>query len=944
MKKLLTIAILSLWPSWALAGDIVIGSFQGLNTQDNPVALEDGEAQDLLNVGITPGGKSVYKREGYGLHKTLSFSTSAVHGLHYFQDTSGSDIQLYGHDIYLSASVNGASPVDLATGTVNATWQCTDNSGFAYCVNSSRDTPVRTSGTSGTTSFQSGIPKGTMVTNTPDRMIVAGVSGAESSLYFSQANTFTNFTIGINSADPFVEVINSPGSRLTHIRYACGKLLWWKDGSFGYSVGSDQYNLENVTISQNIGSLDNSSDEYNGMVYFRGQDNHIYVYDCANVTRLSRKITPTVAGSGRRKANSWTQTSQSDFGAGSVTLNGPSLALSTAIFSGDVRPSSITFVDTSTTNFNAGTYDLGISTDDVPGSLVLKTYIYDTFSNLSKWTQTIGSPSVASSILDFDDTNTLLISTFTNPSGHFVVQFDFSDTAASAQNEGFQVAVTTSTGQGTKNGAYYLTIYAHQASGEHRISLSSTSAGGLYWDETNGGGNPSFTFNVGFHISSATIGSYSGSSKTIRWVRNNTTGAMQVIWNGAVVLSCVDTAFSTFKNVQMYVNQAPGVGHVQVDNFYTTASQGNFTSKVYDTAFSTPVWGTFSASTSGGGSYLFATKTSANGTSFDSEVSVTTGSIITSSAKRYIVYSSTISTTTVVSPQIADMTVVAASTGTYYSAVNNASAISSWGTFGANDQTSGGSVAYYVRSSTGIFTVNSSTPQWASQSKNATVSYATGTYMQMRADFGVTYATNTIALNDFTFNWFEGSASDKSYIKYWNDYVWIAVSSGTAGLNNRIQRWDVLNQTWLLDDIAANGFLVDNNSLYFGSPSAGKIFKYGNGLTTDDSGNINSYWKSKNFAGDDPFLMKNWDQSDFVVKAASPTVMTVTYQLDGSATGISYLMNLYHATKTILHKGINLVGKLGWYYNVQFGDNSSNPRWEVFGYRAKYTNRTWQPE
>lgn len=213
----------------------------------------------------------------------------------------------------------------------------------------------------------------------------------------------------------------------------------------------------------------------------------------------------------------------------------------------------------------------------------------------------------------------------------------------------------------------------------------------------------------------------------------------------------------------------------------------------------------------------------------------------------------------------------------------------------------------------------------------------------MKADFSITSATSSLSLSDFSFNWFEGNSVDKAYIKYWNDYVWVAVSSGTSGLNNRIQRWDILNQTWLLDDIAANGFLVDNNSLYFGSPTAGKIYKYGNGLTTDDSGSISSYWKSKNFAGDDPFVQKNWDQSDFVVKAASPTIMSVIYQLDGS-TSTTYSMNLYHPTKTILHKGVNLSGRIGTFYNVRFGDSSSNPRFEVFGYRAKYTTLPWRPE
>jgi len=306
---------------------------------------------------------------------------------------------------------------------------------------------------------------------------------------------------------------------------------------------------------------------------------------------------------------------------------------------------------------------------------------------------------------------------------------------------------------------------------------------------------------------------------------------------------------------------------------------------------------------------------------------------------------STLTTTAVTNlPQVTDVVIVAVSTGNYYSAVNNAAGVSEWSTLGVNEQTDGGSITYYVRASTGLFTVNSSTPQWASQSKNATVNYSTGTYMQFRADFDVTYATAVTALNDLTFNWFEGNSVDKSYIKYWNDFVWVSVSSGTAGLNNRIQRWDILNQTWLLDDIAANGFLVDNNNLYFGSPSVGKVYKYGDGLDTDDSGNIQSYWRSKNFSGADPFVQNTWDQLDFVVKAASGTYLSIDYRVNGSSVTNIYVINLYDATKTILHRGNNLPGKNGTFFNVQFGDNSSNLKYEVLGFRARYSPLPWRPE
>jgi hypothetical protein len=43
----------------------------------------------LLNVDVTPGGRSVKKRRGYGLSATLAVTTSPVHGIYDFYDASG---------------------------------------------------------------------------------------------------------------------------------------------------------------------------------------------------------------------------------------------------------------------------------------------------------------------------------------------------------------------------------------------------------------------------------------------------------------------------------------------------------------------------------------------------------------------------------------------------------------------------------------------------------------------------------------------------------------------------------------------------------------------------------------------------------------------------------------------------------------------------------------
>jgi len=189
------------------------------------------EAQDLLNVDVSITGNSVKKRDGYGQYKSLGTGAGLHGGFHAF-NSAGSDYQLWGSSTSLYSIVSDGSPTQLiSSATVAATWDCTDTQGYSYCVNSSRNMYVKTDGT---TINQYSSPLGTMVESTPDRVIVAGVSGSPNTLFVSQANTFTNFTVGVNPTDAFTEVIASPGSQLTHSRWGWGKLLWWKDASFGY--------------------------------------------------------------------------------------------------------------------------------------------------------------------------------------------------------------------------------------------------------------------------------------------------------------------------------------------------------------------------------------------------------------------------------------------------------------------------------------------------------------------------------------------------------------------------------------------------------------------------------------------------------------------------------------------------------------------------------------
>jgi hypothetical protein len=304
------------------ADQVAVSNFKYVNTNENSTIIDPNEAQDLLNVDITPGGKSVKKRAGYGLYKTVVSTSTGNHGGFHGYDSTGNDIQIWASSTSVMSVVADATPVQLVSSmTINSTIDCANTQGSMYCVNSSRTFYIRTDGA--TITSWSPTPLGTMIEATPDRVVVAGVAATPSTIYVSGANAFTTYTVGPLSTDPFTEVIAAPGSRITHLRWGCQKLLWWKEESFGYLDFEDQYTAQVKIISDNIGTVDNTSAvDPGGSVWFRGQDGHIYEYNCSGLIKQSIEITPQMQTSGRRTANSYTQTTQADFDSGTITPTG----------------------------------------------------------------------------------------------------------------------------------------------------------------------------------------------------------------------------------------------------------------------------------------------------------------------------------------------------------------------------------------------------------------------------------------------------------------------------------------------------------------------------------------------------------------------------------------------------------------------------------------------
>jgi hypothetical protein len=868
--------------------------------------IESGEAQDLLNVDISNTGKSIQKRPGYGTYKTLG-TGQAVHGIHHFFDSSGNDIVIAGSSTSLYGIVQDGTPVQLlSSATLNTTWDCTDTQGNAYCVTSNRDMYVRTTGAA--IAWQT-TPLGTMVMSTPDRNIVAGVAATPNSMFWSESGNFLNFVAANGETSPFVKVIGSPGSKLTHIRWGCGKVLWWKDQSFGYVNGDNQTNLEVKIVSDNIGTFDNtSSQDPGGNVWFRGQDGNIWRYDCSGLEKMSVDISSNVGASGHRTSNFWTQTSQADFATGGVS---PSMSLSTVTVSGSVTTSSFNVTESgSASGWSSGSAsNVTVSASSITitinnsGNPTDASFEVSALSTNWSITTTVISPASVVSITSLNNCGTI------NPqSGSRLLQFD----QLTSHSLIFETVSVDST-----------TVYDSTT-----VSYANNSCA---WTQRT------------LTTSSSNIG------KRFR-VRIKLNGQNDFITSKDSYILGGNITFYTASDVS---TTSPQWAIDNIQNGSSTITSGSFTSQVLNTGspysfvYASATW-TVSTSTPG-----FVVQKATSTLGVWNEVSISTGVNIQSN-KQYLRYISsfTISGTDDARSYLQGVQLLAQSSGTYYSAWKNASSLSAWDTFNATYSNGDGANNFSIRSSTSPQSVLNSTVPWVSQTVGALVSASTGTYFQVIDSFTITAATNTApTLSDFTVNWFDGSSADQAYSIYHDNAVWFSVASGAGQTtNNYIFKCDLIHlaafpgdSCWTLYNFGAGGLAIENNNLYFGSTAASTLFKYGTG-TSDNGTAINAYWKSKDFTGTDPWKTYQLNQIDSYWRKNQNQTVSVTYATDTSTTTTSYTVALSSTTASIIRHGKLLPnGKNGSLFNFQIGDTSDSSAWEWFGLRANLVDLGYRP-
>ena len=804
----------------------VVGPFGGLNNTDNSLVIPATQAQDLLNVDVSLGGKSVKKRKGYGEAFTLDDSTSGVHGIYNFYNSNGSDVSLFFNGSDLASSVSGGSLTLLfSTGPSDATYQCVDSDGYAYCTNTDRTSIIKTDGAT-----QSPIitvnSTGTMLAITPERLAMAGFPDDPSRIDLSKANDFATWTIGAAATDAAQFNVVSPGSKITHIVYAHDRLYWFKESSFGFILIGNapaQEDWQIVTLNNSVGTYYNTSIFRNDILYFQGSDGHYYAWDGANLIKLSRDIQESINVTQSQSLNSWVQTTESDWNAG--------------VFDNTV------FADTGT-----------VSGD-------IRTLFPDDFN------------------------------TFRDGSGSTLDLWDEFGSGGTVQDTGYLVTSVSGGSdlsggiKSTRKITQGATIYANgfiASGGVNNIYLnlalsSSTAADSIY----PGSGNSLYSrlytqarkFGSGNWNITVSCYELDGSTKTLCNECVTATGISN--WALSLYASSSDIIF--------------GFGS-SPENVSVVYSSFNHTCDIYDPYI---YWGF---------GYIGAAS-------------------VQGSHDRFTIV-----------PQ----------TFTFSSQVHNAADLVLWGSLDVTKSDGGGSHTFSMRSDTNSFTSGSSTPSWTTVTAGDQIGISTGSYVQFRDYFNYNSTNSVMSLSDVTINWNEGGASDKTYAIYHDDALWWSVTGPGSSTNNRIHKFDLVNPGWFVYDIPMNGMLVRNDSLYFGSPTVGEIYKFGTS-ESDDGSDIEAYWKSKDFFIDSPFIQKDFRTLSASAKSNSGSTLNVSYTLNGTTTTtINWDTSDASNSFTYLNRNLPL-GKVGTTINFQFGNDAADQPFEVYMLQYGYTPKTWKP-
>lgn len=877
---------------------------EGLHTRYSGNAVPDQSLTKASNVLLDEDVNGVIvARRGYAKYNSTPLTnTKAVRGLWSLDASDGTKylIAVTSAAFYKTAgdgtwtAITGASQFS----SINE-WDCVQTLGRLWCANG--QTVFSYDGTS--THTITTAPAGTLIDRFRNRVWKAGISGQKGRLRgsgeldgtdWTAANLSTSATnIAVGGVDDGQEITCLMGVYQDVLMIGKQDSLW---GLYGF----DRRDFALREISREVGCIeDRSVQEKNNCLYWLSKRG-LEKYCGTSITRISDPIRDQldtiIATAGN--ARSVIDTAQSDFELGQTSVSGPTSKMSTALSPGNVVPSSWSITETAGSQFVSGTL-ANTSTSAIPGAISFIQGVRASFPNAGA-EQNVSTNMALSSFARRADTDLY---------GSYVWR---EDVCSDGGGKGCPEAVSIIIADTNLN-----TLISTQVS--ITDGLGSTT---LVMD-TSGLAASSIRLRV--VPPTCSPGPYSVISST--FIRG--TDITIKYKDGAADASCL-ISFDLDETSQV--------------------TSGTYTSKRYDSTFSTPTWGLFSADmSSGAGRTLdFVTRVDPTGSAAqDASVSVTNNVEIGSAQKEWISYlgTFTVTATTAPAPYASSVELAAKTTGYFISQCRNpGTAITQWRNFQCNFVTNGGDFTFYVSTGATCNGVTRSTANWVSQSNSGPISLATAPFIAYRTLFDLDVGTENPTLQDCTISWVEGDARPPLASAIYRDRYYLSYTSSTAaGSMNDHQLVLDKNDKWtIFDDHFCYSMSIYNRKLYCGaSTNSGQVWQQDTG-TDDDGASYTSIVRTKAYSFTAPEYPKK-QPTLYLDLEPEPNLsdaisMTARYYVDRGTTPYSFgTMDMGEDPGHLLNLQLFPQGPSSFkYIEMEFETSGRNQPWRLYGGRLYY--------
>lgn len=712
--------------------------------------------------------------------------------------------------------------------------------------------------------YVGGAPKGKFIDKYKNRLVVSGLASPnQSQVYLSKFLDGGTWTSGSLATDPVILTagLQDASDIVTGLYggYNDALIVFKRQSIFGL-FGTDQTDFSMRSLNSEIGTIDQRSIQpfAGGLVFasVRG----IEYYTGALSVPISEKIRNKLefAINSAFAYRTWAQTGQSDWqsGAGLPTAN-----ISYAISVGDVTTSSFSVVENS-----SSAWSLGTGTD-----------ILVTGASLIMSTGTVGGGGTQNLVTNWNFESGETGFTRTMVGNNFST---FSVTAADDGCASFDGGSLGSVVLGIGTSFSTNVIELLDLSGNVIISSAALrGSGSITLCQTLSSVQLRST-DPQYHNKQVKlrIRSYSGS------VSDGYTTTNSFRFGGTINM------LYGFTTNGIFFDQITG------DSFFAGGvgpSTGSFISQTFNTGFTSSTVQLQATWTVNDTTPYFEIQHSTSSTG--PFYALLTGTGTNAVANRYVRYVSSITPQTGEDGQttIDTITVIAKSSGTYFSAVNYAPNLSSWDTFEISKVDDGGTHVFSIRSSTNSFSVLSTTPTWTSISPNSVITISTGAYHQFKDDFSVTAATNVPLLQSSAINYYEGSLPPSMASAIFEDRYYLALTTTSTGSANdcvlvlgKNFLWD-RKPVWSLWNMPVGSFVYHQGRLYHGNNQGnGKLYQDFVGYSADGSA-YSAYIKTKDYSMGDISKDKVFHTLYLFAENLGDYDISTSYFINKNSTGYS---------------------------------------------------------